>query len=126
MVVSSDPAWLQGAFTALVGLFYRVGLRENVGKTVIMVCHPFQAGAVNRTEEAYVRRIAGEGMSYAERQRELIECMECGELLAIGSISIHLMTRHGEAVGRLRLWTPQTESGAKMYRMSFPTKGGPR
>ena len=40
MVVSSDPAWLQGAFTALVGLFDRVGLQTNVGKTVSMVCHP--------------------------------------------------------------------------------------
>ena len=40
MVVLSDPAWLQGAFTALVGLFDRVGLRTNVGKTVSMVCHP--------------------------------------------------------------------------------------
>ena len=37
MVVSLDPAWLQGAFTALVGLFDRVGLQENVGKTVSMV-----------------------------------------------------------------------------------------
>ena len=40
MVVSSDPAWLQGAFTALVGLFDRVCLRTNAGKTVSMVCHP--------------------------------------------------------------------------------------
>ena len=40
MVVSSNPAWLQGAFTTLVGLFDRVGLRTNVGKTVSMVCHP--------------------------------------------------------------------------------------
>ena len=30
-VTSSDPAWLQGAFNALVGLFDRVGLRKNVG-----------------------------------------------------------------------------------------------
>ena len=44
MVVLSDPAWLQGAFTALVGLFDRVGLWKNVGKTVSMVCHPCQAG----------------------------------------------------------------------------------
>ena len=48
MVVLSDPAWLHGAFTALVGLFDRVGLLKNVGKTVSIVCHPFQAGAVNR------------------------------------------------------------------------------
>ena len=36
MVVSSDPAWLQGAFSALVAIFDRVGLRTNVGKTVSM------------------------------------------------------------------------------------------
>ena len=52
MVVSSDPVWLQGAFTALLGLFGRVGLMTNVGKTVSMVCHPCQAGAENRKEEA--------------------------------------------------------------------------
>ena len=72
MVVSSDPAWLQRAFTALVAIFDRLGLMTNVGKTVSMVCHPCQAGAGNRTEEAYVRRITGEGMSYAERQRERV------------------------------------------------------
>ena len=37
MVASSDPRWLQGAFSTLVGLFDRVGLRNNVGKTVGMV-----------------------------------------------------------------------------------------
>ena len=36
MVVSSDPAWLQGAFSALVAIFYRVGLRTNPNKTVSM------------------------------------------------------------------------------------------
>ena len=62
MVVSSDPAWLQGAFTALVGIFDRVGLMTNIRKTVRTVCHPYQAGAGNRTEEAYGRRITGEGI----------------------------------------------------------------
>ena len=121
-----DPAWLQGVFTALVGLFDMVGLRKNVGNTVSMVCHPYQAGAGNRVEEAYGRRITGDGRSYAEIQREQIEYVECGEPLAVRSMSSHLMTRHGKAAGRRRLWTPQTEIGAKTYRMSFPTKGGPR
>ena len=49
MVTSADPTWLQGVFTALVGLFDRVGLRTNVGKTVSMFCHPFQATVGNRT-----------------------------------------------------------------------------
>ena len=43
-VVSSDPAWLQGAFSALVAIFNRVGLRTNVNKTVSMACHPCRAG----------------------------------------------------------------------------------
>ena len=47
--VSSDPAWMQGAFSALVAIFDRVGLRTNVGKTVSMACHPCRAGAGNRT-----------------------------------------------------------------------------
>ena len=124
MIVSSDPAWLQSAFAALVAIFDRLGLMKNVGKTVRMVCHPCQAGSGNKTEEAYGRMITGEGRSYTERQREWVACGECGEFLVIGSMLIHMMTRHGKSAGRRRLWTPQMEGGARTYRMSFPTKGG--
>ena len=106
MVVSSDPAWLQGAFNALVAIFDRVGVMTNAGKTVSMVCHPCQAGAGNRTEEAYGRRLTGVGRSYAERQLERVVCGECGEVLAVGSMSSHLVTRHGKAAARRQLWTP--------------------
>ena len=58
MVASSDPAWLQGAFNALLGLFDRVDLQTNVGKIVGMVCHTCQV-AVNITKAAYGRRITG-------------------------------------------------------------------
>ena len=76
MVASSDPAWLQVAFNALVGLFDRVGLQTNVMNTVGMVCHPCQA-AGNITTAVYGRRITGEGNSYKERQRDRVECEEC-------------------------------------------------
>ena len=36
MVELSYPRWLQGVFSILVGLFDRVGLKTNVGKTVDM------------------------------------------------------------------------------------------
>ena len=61
MVVLSDPAWLQGDFSALVAIFDRVGLLTNFGKTVSMVCHPCRAGAGNRTKAAYSRRLTGLG-----------------------------------------------------------------
>ena len=70
MVASSDPAWLQGAFSALVAIFGRVGLQTNVGKTVSMACHPCRAGAGNRTEAGYSRRLTGVGKTCTERQRE--------------------------------------------------------
>ena len=63
MVALSDPAWLQGTFNALVGLFDRLGLQTNAGKTVGMVCHPCQA-AGNITQAAYRRRLTGEGNLY--------------------------------------------------------------
>ena len=59
MIASSDPRWIQGAFNNLVGLFYMVSLRTNVGKTVSMVYRPCQA-AGTKSEAAYGRRIMGE------------------------------------------------------------------
>ena len=53
-----EPHWLQGAFDTLVSLFDRVGLQENVGNTVGMVCRPCQAER-NQLEAAYGRRITG-------------------------------------------------------------------
>ena len=66
MFVSSDPACLQGAFSALVAIFDRVGLLTNVGKTVSMACHPCRVGAGNRTEAVYSRRLTGLGETYEE------------------------------------------------------------
>ena len=66
MVVLSDPAWIQGAFSALVAIFDRVGLRTNVGKTVSMACHPCRAGAGNRTKAGYSRRLTGVGKTYPQ------------------------------------------------------------
>ena len=68
MVGASDPAWLQGAFSALVTIFDRVGLQTNVDKTVSMACQPCRAGTGNRTTEGYRRRLTGVGSSFRERQ----------------------------------------------------------
>ena len=113
MVVSLDPAWLQGAVSALVALFDRVGLRNNAGKTVSMACHPCWARVGNRTEVGYSRRLTGVGKTYAERQRERVACGECGTVIAAGSMSSHLMTRHEKAATRRHLCPPQTNGGAQ-------------
>ena len=63
MVAPSDPRWLQWAFTTLVGLFDRVGLKTNTGKTVSMTCRPCPA-VVNWLEAAYGHTITGDGLTY--------------------------------------------------------------
>ena len=126
MVVSLDPAWLQGAFSALVAIFNRVGLLTNVGKTVSMTCHPSWAGAGNRTEAAHSRRLTGLGKTYAERHRERVACGECGAVIAVGSMSSHLMTLHGKAATRRHLWAPRTNGGPMTYKTHFPANGGQR
>ena len=78
MVASSDPQWLQGAFNTLFGLFDRVFLRTNVGKTVGMVCHPCQSSG-NLSEAAYIRRVSGEGPTYVERLKGQVTCSACRE-----------------------------------------------
>ena len=75
----------------MVGLFDRVGLRKNAGETVDMICRPFQV-AVNQSEEAYRRRITGEGIAYWERQKGQFQCRECGEEMAVGYVAVHTMT----------------------------------
>ena len=102
MVASSDPRWLQWAFSTLVGLFDRVGLNTNTGKTVIMTCRPCTA-AGNQSEEVYGRKMTGEVLMFRERKRERVECRDCGKEVTAGSLDSHRMSQHGKA--RERRWT---------------------
>ena len=104
MVASLDPRWLQGTFSTLVGLFDRLGLRTNVGKTVVMVCRPCR-GWGTQSEVVYRRRMTGEGPSYRERQKGRVQCNECGEEMTIGSILGHMRAQHGRVAEGRRSWT---------------------
>ena len=44
-----------------------------------------------------VRKMAGEGATYQERQKERVECGECGKEMAAGLLASHRMTQHGQA-----------------------------
>ena len=96
MVASSDSRWLQWEFTNLVGLFGQVGLNTNTGKTVRMTCRPCTV-AGNQLEEAYGRKMTGEGLTFMERKIERVECRNCGKEVAAGSLDSHLMSQHGKA-----------------------------
>ena len=62
MIASLDLEYLQGALSTLVGLFYWVGLRTNVWKTIGIVCRPCQAVG-SQSEVPYERWMTGTGLS---------------------------------------------------------------
>ena len=96
MIALSDPRWLQWAFTQLVGIFDRVGLKTNCKKTGSMTCRPCST-PVNRSEETYGHIMTGEGPTPRERKRERVTCGDCGKEMVAGSLDSHRMTQHGKA-----------------------------
>ena len=72
IVASSNPQWLQGAFSTMFGLFDRVVLWNNVVKAVGMVFRPCQA-AGTQSEAAYGLRMTGEGPSYREQHKGRVQ-----------------------------------------------------
>ena len=89
--------------STLVSLFDRVVLRNNVGKTVGMVCHPCQV-AGTQSEAAYGRRVTGEVTSYWDQQKGRVQCRECGDEMAAVSLAGHMNTQHGRSEEEVWIW----------------------
>ena len=112
MIASSEPRWLQWAFTQLVGLFDRVGLKTNCKKMVSMTCRPCSTPG-NRSEEIYGNTMTGDGTTPRERKRERVQCGDCGKEMAAGSLDSHHMTQHGKAGERKWAWTDAATGGGE-------------
>ena len=124
MIASSDTRWLQWAFTILVGLFDRVGLKTNQRKTVSMTCRPCSASG-NRLENSYAQTMTGTRPTPRERKRERVTCGDCGQEMAVGSLDSHRMTQHGKARERGWAWTDADTGGKNKGRIgwSFQREG---
>ena len=102
VVSTPDPQWIQGYFSTLVGLIYRVGLKNNARKTVRMVFHLCQS-AGTQLEAVYGIRMIGTGPLYRERWMGRNQCKECGDEMAPGSLAGHMHTQNvNSAEGRWR------------------------
>ena len=91
-----------------------------------MVCSLYQAVG-NLSTVAYGWRFTGVGPTYRERVKGQVDCGECIEMFAAGSLLSHIMTQHGRAAEIRRQWsTPAAWIVPQTYRMYFPSKEGPR
>ena len=81
-----------------------------------------------RTDEAYTRRMKGEGRSFKEKHWERVSCPECSKDLAWGSLVKHRQNQHGVAKGGLGSDRDEEEGGnnPRTYRMAFTARAGPR
>ena len=61
----------------------RFGLWTNVEKTVVMVFQLCRTADI-QTDKEYTRWVTGEGITYRERQWEMVRCPDCGMDLAAG------------------------------------------
>ena len=69
--------------STLVGLFDRVGMKKNTGKTSGMVFRLCQAVGT-QSEAAYERPMTGAGNSYQERQHVEVQLLDCGGEMVLG------------------------------------------
>ena len=88
LVTSADPDWMQGAFDALTGLLYSLGLHTYVGKTVWMLFCPCRTVGT-QSEAAYKQWLTGEVLNYWFRQCICVKFPYCGEDLMVGSLASH-------------------------------------
>ena len=49
--------------------------------------------------------MTGEGTSYRERKKIRVQCRECGEEMAFGSMAGHMRTQHGRAAEEIWIWS---------------------
>jgi hypothetical protein len=94
LLASPDREWLQDAFTVLVDMFARVGLRTNTEKTQVMICTPGFIRTYYSTA-AYKRKLSHQGDTYRQRKRRRTTCATCGKDLAEGSLLSHVRSQHG-------------------------------
>ena len=92
-----------------------------------IVCQACRVVGV-QVDEAYKRRMMGEGRSYQERQRERVQFPYCGKDIARVSLDNHLQTHHG--VGRGGAGQTENKVGGgdnpRTFGMTFPVKAVPR
>jgi hypothetical protein len=118
LLAGRKKEWVQDGFDVLIGLFERVGLRTNTGKTKAMICMPGHISG-RQSDEAYERRMTGNGDDFRERQRRKVVCSICGNALAQSSLAHHMRVQHGQTSGSG--FDPQEVIGDPAeYRVSFP------
>ncbi len=91
LLSGNDEKEIQRALDLMTDGFARVGLKMNAQKTEALI---MTGGKVYgpQSDQAYARRMGGEGMSYREKSTEKAICDRCGEHVARQYLTKHQQT----------------------------------
>jgi hypothetical protein len=119
VIASTYPVRMQIGLDSLVELFERTGLLSNTSKTKSMVCTQNSLKG-HISNQAYKRRMSGQGPTYISRQKRRVQCPICEEELAKGCLSRHLRNIHGMSPLDVSLGTEVRQRTPVAYVISFP------
>ena len=119
LVALKQPERLQRVFDVLTGLFDPVILKANMRKTVSMDCHPFHA-PVKMWVEAYERPTMVTWLTFQERQKRWVQCLQFGIEFIAGSLLTYRQSQIGVGSGDQGRSPCHPDGGAQTYRKSFP------
>ena len=105
---SLDPTWVQRSLNTFVDLFKRLGLHMNAAKTKSMVTKGF-VGTIKQSDEAYLRRTQGVGLTHREREVEVVTCGICHQTMQRKLLRGHMELKHPDAAARMVEETSQLE-----------------
>ena len=83
----------QDGLDKLAGLAEWYGARFSIKKTETMTMEP-PSTTTKLSEVAYERMMTGEGMTYNERRRINVPCMNCGKPMKSGSLKGHVTSKY--------------------------------
>jgi hypothetical protein len=110
LLSGGNPQEVQRSMDIFTNVFARVGLQMNVIKTKAMTMIGSKVYA-SISDEAYVRRVTGEGTTYRERSLQKVECELCGGLVCRQYMTNHQQTKKCES-GRKEWAAAKTEAAA--------------
>ena len=117
-IAGRNPIWVQTKLTAVVRMFDRVELIQNLGKTKAMVCTPGFIWGQQRTF-FYKRRAMGEGDTFWDRKKTRVICTEYGGEMVVSSLCPHMERTHGRVLPHTRE-VDVGGGGLEKYVVSFP------
>jgi exonuclease III len=129
LISGNDPKEVQRGLDIFIDGFARIGLKMNASKTEAMIIRGAKAFH-QLSDNAYNRRMTGQGMTHREYSQQKVQCKNCGTFVKRDYMEKHVKTikcrnteRTENIVEQGNTAPPEnTESESAEYQINMPGK----